>query len=329
MKFAMLFPGQGSQYLGMCGALIKSSPEAARVFERASSALGFDIADMIANAPMKVLTQSENAQPAVVAASYALFEEFMREIGARPQCLVGHSLGEISALVCSGSMSFEDGMRFALARGRLMQRALSDDKGFAGVVTDIAAEAVCRAAKRASANGYVAISGYNSPEQIMVAGVREASKSFDDEIDKAGGQFIPFRMVPMKADAPYHSRLMRYLVPEFVGLVDDIELKAPAYPVWSTVTGWRIKSSSELRSILVKQITSPVLWSQALGRLRNRGVDMMLDIGPNKIARNLVRENARLPVAYAFDDEADREAIADAFGKAGPAQQTTQCLKAA
>ena len=315
MKLALLFPGQGSQYMGMCVPLIKNSLGAARIFDRASAALGFDLAEMIANAPMKVLTKSENAQPAVVAASYTLFEAFIQETGVCPSYLIGHSLGEISALACSGSISFEDSITFARERGRLMQQALVDNMGFAGIVTDLSAEAVCRAVKRARRSGYVAITGYNSPEQTMVAGARKTFKSLEYEVDNAGGQLIPFKMIPMKADAPYHSHLMRYLVPEFVELIDKIEFKPPDYPIWSTVTGWRIKNANELRSALIMQITSPVLWNQVLGRIRNIGVDMIVDIGPNKIIRNLVKENAKMPNAYAYDDERDHRAIMNAINR--------------
>ena len=315
MKFAVMFPGQGSQYSGMCVDMARSDVRAMRVFEEASEILKTDLIDMIENAPMKVFTMSENAQPATVAASCVLYRKFVEETGAVPDVLVGHSLGEISALICSGGISFGDGIAFTRERGRLMQRALEDKNGFAGIVTDMEAAELERMVKKMPPGEYAAITGYNSPNQFLVAGSPAAARILDDEVEKAGGQFIPFKMIPMKANAPYHSRLMSYLGRDIEAAVKKTAAEKPKIPVWSTVTGKKITNRTEIREILAGQLTRPVLWSQALNGIRAEGARLMVDIGPNRIIRNLVREDESLPPALAYDDMQDRETILNIFNE--------------
>lgn len=312
-KIAVLFPGQGSQYAGMYRNLIKREPNISSVMERASEVLKFDLVDMVENGSMKTMTMSENAQPAVVAASYAMYQLFVQELGVLPDYMAGHSLGELSALVCAGSISFEDGITFARARGKLMQQALEDNRGFAGIITDLGVQKVFRAIRKTTSKGYVAITGYNSPDQLMVGGSREAARYLDDEVENMGGQFIPFRMIPMKADAPYHSKLMDYLMPAFRELVVCMTFRKPQVPIWSTVTGRSIQHVREIPGVLISQLVAPVRWSQALHRIMDRGAEMFVDIGPGEIVSNLVREDDRLPPALAFDSEFGRREIAGAL----------------
>lgn len=309
MKFAILFPGQGCQYIGMCRKLIEEFPTARGIFEEANRAMGFDICSLILNGNIEELTLSENAQPAVVTASYALYCVFEEITGTKPSCAAGHSLGEISALIAAGAVSFSDGVVFARKRGKIMHQAMEEKKGRAGIAVDIEVSVLENIVESIKANDYVTISGYNSPRQFIVAGSQTALRALDKEVDRLGGEFIPFRMMPMKADAPYHSDLMTFVKPEFEKALQSIESGKISFDIWSTVTGEIIKPTECIREILCNQLVLPVRWNQVLKEIAASGVELLIDIGPQQITRNLIRENPELPMCLSFDDEDDREKI--------------------
>ncbi len=309
MRCAVLFPGQGCQYIGMCREIIREFPVAAKVFEEANSVLDFDIRSLILNGNLEELTLSENAQPSVVAASYALFRVFEEQTGVTPFCAAGHSLGEISALIAAGSLSFSDGVIFARKRGKIMHRAMQEKKGRAGIVVDLEVDALKDIIEAISPNDYVTVSGYNSPRQFMVAGSQTALLSLEKEVDRQGGEFIPFRMMPMKADAPYHSDLMTFIKPEFENALQNITFKKTNFNIWSTVTGKIIGPCDCIPEILCSQLVLPVCWNQVLKEINDSGAELLIDIGPQQITRNIIRENRELPACLSFDDEEDREKI--------------------
>lgn len=313
MTFALLFPGQGSQYIGMCRQLIEDFSDVADIFEVANTVLGFDIRSLILHGDMETLTMSENAQPAVVTASYALYSAFIQQTGAKPFCVVGHSLGEISALIAADVLSFAEGVLFARERGRIMHHAQQEKKGHAGIVVDLDISVLTQIVATIALNDYVAISGYNSPRQFIVAGHQSALAVLSKVVDEHGGDFIPFRMMPMKTDAPYHSTLMTFLQPEIEDALKDIHLGQPSFDVWSTVSGRIIRPTDDIREILLRQLVSPVYWSQALEGINQSGVKLFIDVGPQQIMRNLTRENPALPISLAFDELEDSKKIRQYF----------------
>lgn len=309
MKLAILFPGQGSQYIGMCGRLIKEFSAVDRIFREANEIMNFDIRSLILDGRIEELTLSENAQPAVVIASYALFRAFEQQTGAIPAYAVGHSLGEISALIAAGSLSFAQGLSYVRKRGRLMHRAMEEKRGRSGIVADMELNILEGIIESIASGEYITISGYNSPRQFIIAGTQAALKSLDKEADKHGAEFIPFRMIPMKADAPYHSELMEFIRPELREALNGISFKKPRFSIWSTVTGRVIDDADSIPDILGSQLVLPVLWNQVLEEICDAGVNLLVDIGPQVIMRNLIRENTGLPEALAFDDRKDSEKI--------------------
>lgn len=310
MRVAIMFPGQGCQYVGMCRNLVKEFSEAVDIFEEANAALSFDIHSLILNGDIRELTLSENAQPAVVVMSYILFRFFVAETGITPYCAVGHSLGEISALISAGALSFCDGLVYVRNRGRIMHAAIQEKRGRAAVVTDIDFQLLAQIVDSIKPIEYIAISGYNSPKQFVVVGTKSALLSLEKKIDDGKrGEFIPFSMIPMKADAPYHSNLMAFVAPELDGVLRELSFKKTDFDVWSTVTGKVIKPEDDIKSILSKQLISPVLWNQVLGQICDCGVDLLIDMGPHQIMKNLAKENVRLSPSLAFDDEHDRQQI--------------------
>ncbi|OBY80241.1 hypothetical protein BBG47_07520 [Paenibacillus sp. KS1] len=309
MKLAAAFPGQGSQYSGMCHSLMEEFPIVQEVFEEASDVLNLDLQDLLLNGSLEELSLSEVAQPTVVTASYALYRVWEKQIGLVPFGAVGHSLGELSALIAAGALPFSDGVRLARERGRLMHRALQEKKGRAGIVVDIDVDTLTDIIESVRSHDYVTISGYNSPSQFIIAGHQTALLKVEDDVVEAGGEFIPFRMMPMKADAPYHSALMDYLKPEFEACLQHVTFSPTKFDVWSTVTGKIIEPADNLAAILAHQLVTPVYWNQVLEAIHEAGADLFVDIGPNQITRNLIRENTRLPQSLSFDDQADREQL--------------------
>ncbi|MDO3410496.1 ACP S-malonyltransferase [Saccharibacillus sp. CPCC 101409] len=310
---ALLFPGQGSQYIGMCRQLADEDPQAAAVFAEAGEALGLDLLKLIDSGPFERLSSSAYAQPAVVAAGYALAGAYERLAGAPPDCAAGHSLGEITALAAAGAITLADAVRYASRRGELMHRAVLENRGRAGIVVDMDQAVLVQAAAQVREQEYVAVSGYNSPRQFIVAGTAAGMKLLEDPVDAAGGELIPFRMIPMKADAPYHSMLMAFVQEELDSLVAEIPLRRPRFPVWSTVTGGLLESEDRIRKALSGQLVRPVLWNQALAALKDRGVRLWVDAGPGRTVRNLVMENPALGRAYAFDEPEERRELIARF----------------
>lgn len=313
MRYVMLFPGQGAQYLHMCCHLYEKSVETRKIFETASQILGYDLWDMIENGDMKTLTKSKNAQPAVLTASFALYHHFIKMYEKKPEIVVGHSLGEISALVCSGSILFEEALSFVKRRGELMEEAFLKKLGFSGIVTNLSQKNLEKVIMELKEEGYVAITSYNSPNQFMVGGVRKIEKLLDDKIEEWGGQYIPHRMIPMKVDAPYHSKQMNVFQKDFEEIVQGIHFFAPSIPVFSTVCKDFIQNTEEISRWLVKQISSPVLWNQAIEEISKKNYDAYIDIGPNRIMKNLIEENPKILPVFGADNEDEEKKISSLF----------------
>lgn len=312
MNTTILFPGQGSQYINMCSNLEKDFLIVRQIFEEANESLGFNIKKMIETSTMEELTRSENAQPAIIAASYAFYKVFEQLTGVKPDYAAGHSLGEISALIAAGAMSFKDGIVYARKRGQIMAKAAEGKRGRAGVVIDVEENKLREIIEDINKNDYVIISGYNSPKQFIVAGTESAVLKIDDKLDEIGAQFIPFRMIPMKADAPYHTELMAYLKEELESILSEIKFKGLEFKIYSTVTGSLITERDNIGEILSRQLISPIKWNQAVDKINNSGTDLFIDIGPKTIMRNLMRENSELKQQIlAFDDKDDRKSILD------------------
>ncbi|MDR2024098.1 MAG: ACP S-malonyltransferase [Hungatella sp.] len=303
MEYVLLFPGQGSQYKGMYSRLQMLYPGTKELFREASDVLGFDLARLVEEESMANLTASENAQPAVIAASYALFQAFSLNVKKAPLAAAGHSLGEISACIAAGAMAFSDGIRFARKRGEIMAGAVKDQQGGAGIVVDFEESRLEGLVGQVRARDYITISAYNSPRQFIVAGSEEGLKALEEELDRAGGQLIPFKMIPMKADAPYHSRQMEYLKEDLIEALGEIEFRKPKFPIWSSVTGTLQTDDSSLRKNFEEQLTTPVYWNQVLKQISRSGADCFVDIGPGDTIRNLVLEDPALGRAFAFDSE--------------------------
>jgi len=308
MRAALMFPGQGCQYIGMCKSLIKKSDKARQIFRAANDVLSFNLVKMVLEGNIRELMLTKHAQPAVVTASYAFYHAYLETTESEPVCAIGHSLGEISALIAAGTIDFEDGVNFAAQRGSIMQEAAAEKNGCAGVVLDVDINTVQAIVKDICQRDYAAITGYNSPKQFLVAGTHKAISELEERVDEAGGDYIAFRMIPMKEGAPYHSELISFIVPSMEDIIGRMTFKDPKFDIISTVTGSLIEVD-ELPKVLAMQLLKPVIWSQALEKVAVLKPDCIIDIGPQQIMRNLVQETLKVPKALAFDDDDDRKNI--------------------
>ena len=315
MKYAAMFPGQGCQYKNMCAQLYQEDHDFRGILQDASEILGYDLWKMIAESKMSEFTKSEFAQPAVATVSYALYRNLLAQTDSLPAVGIGHSLGEISALICAESISFEAGLRFIQARGKLMSEILQAKTGFCGILTDLTqtqAEALTETVRKTA---YAAITGYNSAKQFMVGGEKQAETILDDLADAAGGQYIPYRMVPMKANAPYHSALIQPYQNRLQELLADVDVQQPVFPIISTVSGKQIEQAGEIKTLLTEQLVKPVLWNQAVEQALLCAPELFADIGPNKIMKNLVLETDPSMQALAWDSAEDQPTIQQFFRK--------------
>lgn len=313
LNYVLLFPGQGSQYIGMCAEIIKRFKGARSAFTEASEVLGEDILALVMNGDMRTLTSTVNAQPAVVTAGVALYRAFCEEFGSqRPFAAVGHSLGEITALICSGALSFSEGIGLVRERSKIMQEVLNDKTGMSGLILDVPLEKLEEIMERVNKEQYAAISCYNSPRQFVIAGVKEAYHLIDEEIDHTEGEFVPFKMIPMKADAPYHSKCMEPMKERMEKLFQKITVANMQFSVISTVSGSVYQNSDDVRNNLVNQLAMSVLWTQVLESLIPNS-NLMIEIGPGVTMRNLVLENKKLPMTLSYDAEEDRKKLTSCF----------------
>lgn len=310
MKIALLFPGQGAQYIGMCKQLIDTFSVAAQIFEEANEVLGYDLQKMILTGDMKELTHLAYAQPAVVTASYALYRVLVQETGLKPFCGTGHSLGEISALVAAGGISFAEGVRFAGERGAIMYRAFTEKKGRTGLLLGLDEGTVEEEVRKIQeSTGFVSVCCYNSPGQFVVSGEEKALADLEKSVRKLKGEFVPFRMMPMKVDAPFHSILMRFIEEEIRDKLMELVCAPLDWMVISTVTGRPYESHESIQEYLTVQLVTPVQWRQAISYIESLDVSYVFEVGPQSSMKQLFIENTKKIRCYSFDDKDDYRKI--------------------
>jgi [acyl-carrier-protein] S-malonyltransferase len=287
MTLALLFPGQGSQHVGMAQALAESDPVAARVLEEANDILGTDLTGLMANGPDDELVATKNAQPAILAHSVAV----LRAVGDRMGPVAyaaGHSLGEFSAHVAAGTLSFEDALRTVRLRGQLMHAAGLERPGTMAAVLGLSDEAIEDVCARVDA-GVCQPANFNSAGQVVISGDLAGVEQGSALATEAGAK----RVVPLSVSGAFHSELM---APAAEGLAEHlagVDFQDPAYPVVSNVTALPVTTGGEARDLLVRQVTAPVRWSASVGAMVEGGVDRFLELGPGKVLSGLNRRNAK------------------------------------
>jgi [acyl-carrier-protein] S-malonyltransferase len=303
-KIAFLFPGQGSQTVGMGRALAEAFPTAAATFAEADEALAFPITRLFYEGPEEDLRLTENTQPAILTVSVAV-HRVLAEKGITPALAAGHSLGEWSAHVAAGTLSFADAVRAVKARGAAMQQAVPAGVGAMAAILMLAPELVAEACAEAAAatNLPVAAANLNSPGQTVISGAKAAVEKAS-EIAKAKGAR---RAVLLPVSAPFHCALMQPAQEAVAQVLSAIKLSNPAFPIASNVSGQLVTTAEEARNALVQQVTGAVRWVDCIQTLAASGATTFIESGPGKVLTGLMKQIATEAKALNVEDPASLE----------------------
>jgi len=305
MNIALLFSGQGSQYVGMGKNIYSRFSVARKTFEQANDILGFDLTKLCLEGSFEELTKTENTQPAILTASVAAFRVYIEEFGVNSFILAGHSLGEFSALTCAGVMEFSDALRITKQRGRFMQEASEVGTGIMAAISCIEEEVIIKECRRMSIDdkNIAVVSNYNSPDQIVISGHKKTVEEVAKKLEEKGG-----RVVFLKVSTAFHSPLMFSAANRLNEELFKYEYKEGKWPVISNVTALPY-SHNEVIELLTSQMISPVKWSSSMKYIKDQGVLLAVELGPREVLRNLMKKNVTDIKAFAFDKEDDVQSL--------------------
>ncbi|KHL92521.1 malonyl CoA-ACP transacylase [Paenibacillus sp. IHB B 3415] len=285
-KIAFVFPGQGAQAVGMGKDVYEALPQSRAVFEKGDEVLGFPLSKLIFEGPESELKQTVNTQPALVTASVAYLEA-LQHLGVTPDYVAGHSLGEYSALVAAGVLSYEDAVRLVRLRGQFMEEAVPGGQGAmaATLGADRAAlTELCRSISEAGNS--VELANVNCPGQIVVSGTVAGVNEVVQRVKEAGGK----RAIPLEVSGPFHSSLMKEAAEQLAAELQKVTFNTPVMPVIVNVTAAPVTDPEEIRNLLVAQVFSPVLWQDSVEWLIADGVDTFVEIGSGSVLAGLIRK---------------------------------------
>lgn len=309
MSYALLFPGQGAQFVGMAKDLYDDYPSAREVFDEADRALGFSLTSITFDGPEEKLKLTAYTQPAILAASVAVFDVLRKDIGVdfAPAFVAGHSLGEYSALVSSGALSLADGVRLVHVRGKLMQEAVPEGQGAMAAVLgldDSSVEEICR-----SCDGDMVCeaANFNSPGQVVISGHDEAIKKAVELLKAKGAK----RAVPLNVSAPFHCRLMTPVADRLLEEMDRCSWSDSRWPLVANVSASSASTVKDIRDGLYRQTYSPVRWVESIRFMVESGVSSFLELGPGNVLAGLAKKCSKGVKTLSVGSSADLERAVD------------------
>lgn len=284
-KFAMVFPGQGSQEIGMLKELSEAYPIVQEIFSEASSVLGYDLWNLVQEGSAEKLGQTWVTQPALLAASVAIFKVWQQKEGAKPHFMAGHSLGEYSALVCAGVIDFRDAIKLVELRGKLMQEAVPVGTGAMYAIIGLDNDVVVKACKEAAQGQVVSPVNFNSPGQVVIAGNKEAVERAAILCKEAGAK----RALPLAVSVPSHCELMKPAADKLAEKLKTISFQEPQYSVINNVDVKIETSAQAIKDALIAQLYSPVRWTEIVEFMANQGITLLVEMGPGKVLTGLTK----------------------------------------
>lgn len=304
----MVFPGQGSQAVGMLAELATEFPIVEQVFAEASEVLGYDLWALVQHGTAEELSQTQRTQPALLAASVAIYRVWQQKYPElKPAMMAGHSLGEYSALVCAGVLNFQDAIKLVELRGNAMQQAVPAGSGAMYAIIGLENNLIINACQQAQLElgEVVSAVNFNSPGQVVIAGSKTAVEKAAELCKTAGAK----RALPLAVSVPSHCSLMKPAAEELAAALQNISLNPPRIPVIHNVNVAVETDVDAIRERLVEQLYSPVRWSETIEKMAEQGIDTLFEMGPNKVLTGLAGRIAKQLTAKAINDIASLAAV--------------------
>ncbi|OOF54686.1 [acyl-carrier-protein] S-malonyltransferase [Rodentibacter genomosp. 2] len=305
-KFAMVFPGQGSQSIGMLAELAAEYPIVIETFKQASDVLGYDLWQLVQQGPVEELNKTWQTQPALLAASVAIYRVWQEKYPQfKPEVMAGHSLGEYSALVCSGVLNFQDAIKLVELRGKLMQQAVPEGTGAMYAIIGLDNESIINVCKQAEQGEVVSAVNFNSPGQVVIAGAKAAVERAAALCKEAGAK----RALPLAVSVPSHCALMKPAADKLATTLETIVVNIPEIAVINNVDVATESESAIIRTALIRQLYSPVRWTETVEKMSQDGVQVLLEIGPGKVLNGLTKRIVSDLQATSVNDPASLNSV--------------------
>lgn len=305
-KFAMVFPGQGSQSVGMLAELAEQFPVVIETFKQASDVLGYDLWTLVQQGPAEELNKTWQTQPALLTASVAIYRVWQQQYpDLKPEVMAGHSLGEYSALVCAGAIDFEDAVKLVELRGKLMQQAVPEGAGAMYAIIGLDNESIIKACENAAQGEVVSAVNFNSPGQVVIAGSKNAVERAAVACKEAGAK----RALPLSVSVPSHCALMKPAADQLAVSLESITVKVPSITVINNVDVKTENNADAIRTALVRQLYSPVRWTETVEKMATQGIECLVEVGPGKVLTGLTGRIVKELSAQAVNDVKSLEAV--------------------
>jgi [acyl-carrier-protein] S-malonyltransferase len=306
-KLALVFPGQGSQSVGMLAELHAEFATVRDTFAEASAALGYDLWALVANGPDTALNETHRTQPALLTASVAVYRVWLEQGGATPAYLAGHSLGEYSALVCAGVLTLSDAVKLVEKRGQYMQLAVPAGTGAMSAIIGLDDALIAKACEEAAQGEVVSPVNFNSPGQVVIAGNKAAVERANELCKAAGAK----RALPLPVSVPSHCALMKPAADKLAADLNSISFHTAVIPVVNNVDVVAAADAAAIKDALVRQLYSPVRWTESIEFLAAQGVDSVIELGAGKVLSGLIKRiNKELNTASVTDVASLKDALA-------------------